>query len=279
MQTVERPLLILHGNRTLREQLRAAARSGGYQLAYVEDWGDLHAEVRTTPASAMLVVDPHWGSGPDRALAPELASLLSDFPSLSVAAALPLGEGGGAELLTLGEWGVTQIVDTDEEATATALSRRLDEARGRPLRRLVEASLPAAMGGPARSILAAATTVVAEGGQGTDLARVLGVTGRTLTRWCRRAALPPPKRLLAWMRILLAAELMDDPGRTISDVAVSCGYAAGSSLRHAVGRLTGLTPSELRDRGAFRTASRGFVKALVEARSPAKRYRTPTGER
>ena len=33
--------------------------------------------------------------------------------------------------------------------------------------------------------------------------------------------------------MLLAAELLDDPGRTISDAALACGYASDSSLRRA----------------------------------------------
>jgi AraC-like DNA-binding protein len=127
--------------------------------------------------------------------------------------------------------------------------------------------------GAARAILAAATSVVVEGGYGGELARSLHVTTRTLSRWCRRARLPPPRRLLAWMRILLAGELLDDPGRTVSDVALSCGYAADSSLRHALRSFVGVNPSELRERGAFAVTAEAFVRELQEAQRLGKRYR------
>src|SRR5690606_34924246 len=171
------------------------------------------------------------------------------------------------------QWGVGLRVDRGAEMPATALGRRLLAARGRPLRGLVERQLPSYTSAAARSILSAATSIVAEGGQGRDLAKALHITPRTLSRWCRKAGLPPPKRLLAWMRILLAVEFLDDPGRPVSAVALACGYAADSSLRLALRRFTGLNPTELREKGAFEVASREFVAALAEARAPRRRYR------
>ena len=277
MQRIPRPLLVLHADRLLREQLRGVARSEGYQLRFLADWDELLDEVRAAPASSLLVVDPYAGTstGGDAELSIELSALLNRFPSLTVTAAIGVVSGRLDHVLKLGEWGVAQVIDLEEECTSSSIAYRLLMVRGRPLRSLVERALPGSTGGAARAILAAASRVVAEGGQGKDLARALHVTTRTLTRWCRRAALPPPKRLLAWMRVLLAAELLDDPGRTISDVALSCGYAADSSLRHALGRLLGRTPSDLRDHGAFTIASKAFLKALTEARSAGVRYRTP----
>ena len=272
MQKIPRPLLLLHVDAPFRAELSRVAAEHGYEVRPLTDWDHLTEQVSTAPASALLVVDPYLGVEGDAELAPELETLLREFPSLAVTAALPVREGRSAPLLELADWGVTQVIDLEEESSA-AIRCRLEAARGRPLQRLVERALPTSVGGAGRAILAAAATVVAEGGQGRDLAVALRVTTRTLTRWCRKALLPPPKRLLAWMRILLACSLLDDPGRTISDVARSCGYAADSSLRHALGRLLGKTPSELRDAGAFPIASRAFVRALAEARSARASYR------
>src|SRR3712207_9332148 len=82
-----------------------------------------------------------------------------------------------------------------------------------------------------RSIVDAAAEVVAVGGHGRDLARSLQLSRRTLLRWCERAELPPPRKLLAWMRILLACELLDDPGRTVLSVAHACGYSRSEERR------------------------------------------------
>lgn len=60
-----------------------------------------------------------------------------------------------------------------------------------------------------------AAETAATGGQAEDLAHVLSVTRRTLLRWSEQAGLPPPRRLMAWMRILLAAAMLDEPGLSI----------------------------------------------------------------
>ena len=268
--------MVLHQDRRLLEQLAAVARLQSWELLQLTDWDELLEGVGAAPASSLLVVDPYlgqpaWGA---RELSADLAAFLNRFPSLTVTAAMSVRPGRLEDVRRLGEWGVVQIIDLDEERTAIALLDRLQAARGRPLRVLVERVLPPASSGAARAILRAATMVVIDGGQGKDLARLLHVTPRTLLRWCRRAALPAPRTLLAWMRMLLAAELLDDPGRTISDAALACGYASDSSLRRAFRTFVVLTPTELRERGAFNTASRGFLKALNAARSARKRYRS-----
>jgi AraC-like DNA-binding protein len=273
MQKVPRPLLVLHEDRTFRERLRMAALDQRLEMRTVTGWEELFDLVRSAPASSLLVVDPYWNSGSDGGPSIELSSLLNRFPSLTVTAALAVGTRRLADVLRLGQWGVVQIIDVEEEMTPVALAYRLMGARGRPLRGLVERALPSYTSAAARAILSAGSTIVAEGGQGKDLAKALHITPRTLSRWCRRAGLPPPKRLLAWMRILLAAEFLDDPGRPVTAVATACGYAADSSLRLALRRFTGMNPTELREKGAFGVASREFVAALAEARTPRRRYR------
>jgi AraC-like DNA-binding protein len=278
MQKVPRPLLVLHENKLLRDRLRTVATSQRMELRTILGWDDLLDEVKTVPASALIVVDPYAfsdGTGPSI----ELSSLLNRFPSLTVTAALEVKGGRIADVLKLGQWGVVQIIDLQEETTAAVLGRRLLAARGRPLRSLIERALPIYTSAAARSILSTATGIVAEGGQGRDLAKALHITPRTLSRWCRKAGLPPPKRLLAWMRILLAAEFLDDPGRPISAVALACGYAADSSLRLALRRFTKMNPTELRESGAFSTTSAIFLDALKEARAPKRRYRAASRPR
>jgi AraC-like DNA-binding protein len=276
MQKVPRPLLVLHSDPAVLGPLKTVADSQRLRFRVSPDWATLSDEVRTAPASALVVVDPYQGTEDRGQLAGELEVLMSRFPSLTVTAAFPVTPESVPDVLRLGEWGVVQVIDTEEEGTPAAMRRRLQAARGRPLRVLVEHALPDSTSATARAILSAASAVVAEGGQGKDLAKALDITPRTLSRWCRRAGLPPPKRLLAWMRILLAAEFLDDPGRPVSSVAASCGYAADSSLRLALRRFVGMNPTDLRERGAFDTAAEAFVEAIVEARAPKRRYRTST---
>jgi transcriptional regulator GlxA family with amidase domain len=96
--------------------------------------------------------------------------------------------------------------------------------------------------------------VAAGGGQAERLATTLHVSLRTVSRRCLQAGLPAPRRLLAWMRVLLACSLLDDPGRTLSGIAFACGYYSDTTLRRALQAFLGMSPSALRERGALNTA-------------------------
>ena len=68
------------------------------------------------------------------------------------------------------------------------------------------------------------------------------------------------------MRVLLACELLDDPGRTVLSVAHTCGYSSDSGLRRITQKFLDSSPTDLRDQGAFRQGAKAFVQALNEER-------------
>jgi AraC-like DNA-binding protein len=278
MAQARRPLLILHPNGAFREAVQRMERRG-FRCTVVRDWSVLRAEVRTAPPAALVVVDPYFGASAGGAkLAPELRSLLWEFPSCTVLAALRVQPGLSRDLRAMGGWGVSDIVSIDEECGAEALHRRLRTAESRPLRLLLTRTLPSILSGRARSILVTAAEVVASGGRGRELARRLHLSERSVLRWCDRAGLPVPRRLTAWMRILLAASLLDDPGRSVLGVARACGYASDGSLRRAMHDFLGLAPTVLRRDGAFRTTAERFLAEMAKTREAARaRSRPRTG--
>jgi AraC-like DNA-binding protein len=266
MRQVLRPLLVLHADASFREQVRKA---GGKRFDYVqvEEWDQMRELVRTSPPAALIVVDPYEDAGDE--LSASLRALLLEFPSATVIAALALRPDRYRDLRTLGAWGVADVIVRGEDDTTDAIARRLRAIQGRPLQSLLERSLPGNTSGQARALLMAAAEVVSTGGQARELARMLYLSPRTLLRWCERAELPPPRRILVWMRVLMAAELLDDPGRTVSSVAHACGYSSDNSLRRALQDFLDTTPTTLRREGAFSTASRAFLKDLAESRDQA----------
>jgi AraC-like DNA-binding protein len=273
MQAVARPLLVLHSDALFRERLRRIGNQR-FHVQFVQDWEGLRAAVRDAPPAALIVVDPYTHAyGSEAELAPELRSLLWEFPSATVIAALEVKRGRIRDLRTLGEWGVKEVIALDEEDTLEAIARRLRSAQGRPLQSLLERSLPSTLSGRARTLLMAAAEVVAEGGHGRDLAASLRLSERTLLRWAEQADLPPPRRILAWMRVLLATELLDDPSQTVLSVAYTCGYASDSSLRRAVQEFTSVLLTDLRKQGAFATASQIFLKELQDTREEGRARR------
>ncbi|HET7228842.1 MAG TPA: helix-turn-helix domain-containing protein [Longimicrobium sp.] len=235
-------------------------------------WAEVDEVVRTAPPSAVVLLDPYAGTRPGDAF-PRLHELLGRFPSLTVVAAFPLQADTMGDVATLLEWGVAEVVDTGPEGTPRALHARLRQAHARPLKRRLERALATGVGGDARNLLLAAAEVAVEGGGAPELSALLQVAPRTLTERCSRADLPPPRQVQAWMRILLACMLLDDPGRTVYAAAWACGYSTDRSLRRAVGEFVGAGAAELRRGGAFEQAARELNTVLSRLREEGRERR------
>ena len=258
MKLAPRPLLILHADTGFQQRVREAA-GADFRDRVIDDWEALHQAVASAPPASVVIVDPFEADG---SLSPSLRELLADFPSTSLIAAFEVTPDRGDAMRTLGSWNVVDVIALGHDDTPAAIGLRLRAARGRQLQRRVGNVLPPETPGRARALLEAAAAIVSAGGQGIDLAESLNLSRRTLLRWSERAELPPPRRTLAWMRILLAASLLDDAGRTVLGVARACGYSSDSGLRRVLQRFLGTSASELRNGRAFETAAAAFLAEL-----------------
>ena len=264
MARTRRLLLIMHPNGAFTERVQAVGAKS-FRCRTVASWADLRAQAAEAPPSTLLVLDPYRQNARGVwKLTPELRGFLWEFPSITVVAAIEVRSGCSHDLRTLGEWGVADVISIYEDDTSEGMLRRLWLAQGRPLQNLLAKSLPPTVSGRSRTLLMTAAEVVSMGGKGRDLARALHLSQRTVLRWAERAGLPPPRRILAWMRILMAASLLDDPGRTVFSVACACGYASDSSLRRAMQDFLGTIPTRLRRNGAFEHATAAFLRELAE---------------
>lgn len=235
-------------------------------------WSELDAALRRAPATTVVVVDPYAGTRPGDCF-PRVRGLLRSFPSVPVVAALQLRPDMAGDVAMLLEWGVSEVVALGPESTARALSARLRQAHARPFKRTLERSLSTYVSLEARQMLMAAAEVAAEGGLAPELAARLGVTPRTLTVRCARADLPAPRQVQAWMRMLLACVLLDDPGRTVYGAAYASGYQTERSLRRAITAFLRMDSTTLRKAGAFATAAEAFNVTLRDAREAARERR------
>lgn len=269
MQSISRVLLILHPDEPFRDRVFKAG-SARFRCWTVDSWDELIEALQEAPPAAMVIVDPYVETGGRREVSTRLRNLLWEYPSVTLITAMTLREDRKKDYATLQEWGAAELLDMDEEDTVVALERRIRSAYGHSIQRLLDRALPQQLSGRARSILFSAAEVAASGGQGRDLAKMLQLSERTLLRWCERTDLPPPRRVMAWMRILFASDLLDDPGRTVLSVAHACGYVSDSSLRRAMQDFLGIAPTALREQGAFQTASRVLTQELAELRRRGK---------
>jgi AraC-like DNA-binding protein len=267
MQRTSQTLFVLHADAALRARLARFATLG-YRVMEVDSWTSLTDALSACGPTSVAVVDPYWGTGRRAGLAPPLRALLRGFSSATVVAAMSPRPGWVAHVRRLGEWGIAEVIDLSTEDSFLALQMRLATLSGRQLRALLDGDLPVRMPGRARVVLEAALEVVVDGGHPREVARALGVSGHTLARWCTGCGLPVPRRLLMWLRVLLAAERLDDVGRSTLDVAFSCGYSSDRVLRRALEETVGMGARELREAGAFKLAADRFLSELQHAPAP-----------
>jgi hypothetical protein len=267
MQSVVRPLLVLHGDSAVRERVREAA--AGYEFRSVRDWQDLHAGLQRSPITAVALVDP-WHPGGSGAGLQSLRDLLQRFPAFTVVAAGRYAPARGDVLREILSWGVADALDTDRESTPAAITRRLGSVQGRSAQLLVFRALEGSVHSRAQALLSATAEVVAAGGQAPELARALGADERTVLRWLQRADLPAPRRLMPWIRLLFASELLDDHARSVESVARLSGYAGAASLKVGYRNLVGEPVRALRAKGAFAITAAAFRSELRVLREQAR---------
>lgn len=257
-------VLVLHPDERFRELVRTSLPRE-VPCWVSGSWERLRETARDAPPGTVVVVDPAAEGGGEMP-SPELARFLAEHPWLPVVAAPGPGLATADGVRLLRDLGVAEVLVPGVEDTRHGVLRALGRARGAALRGLMHGVLPLHLPGKKRRLLFAAAEAGASGGRSPDLAAVLGVTETTVIRRCERLALPPPRRLLAWVRVLLAARLLDQPGSTVQRAAAVCGYATEAGLRKVVRGFLGTSVTELRERGALETAAGAFRRELREGR-------------
>jgi hypothetical protein len=184
-------------------------------------------------------------------------------------------EGTLQTVRTLSAYGVADILDLGMEMEAWRLDARLRMTVERRVHRALEGL--ALLESPAtRAFLAAAGVVIARTGDPARVAGALRVADDELRDFCERRSLPEPGRLLEWIRLVYASELLDEPGRPPVSAAQALGYAGLEEMEEQALRLVGLPAGELRALGAYRLVASGLRNELLAVRREAENGR---GER
>lgn len=247
-----------------------AALPRPFAVEVASDWPELLAWIPGLPPSAIVLLDCTPENGYRRIPAP-VWELLLEFPSVAVVAAVDVPAIAPEAVGQLLGRGIADVLDLSLEDTPELTAQRLREAHARPFKRNVEEGLDRYPSARARTIIRAAAHVAAMGGGAAELATQLNVKADTVSEWCAAAALPPPRRLQTWMRVLLAAFLLHEVPRTIAGVAAACGYGSDRALRRALNSFLGSDARALRGQGAFQRAMREFNRDLSRCREERRR--------
>jgi AraC-like DNA-binding protein len=192
-------------------------------------------------------------------------------PALPVVGYAVARPGLSADAMALVRAGVHELVIAGIDDAAAALRAALARAARRSAAERILADIgefvPADVLPVVRYCLehaAAAPTV-------PEIARALGVSRQTLAARLRAAALPGPRELAVWCRLLLAADLLAGGGRTVDQVALTFDFPSANAFRNMLRRHAGLGPADVRGVGsagllaAFRLALAGGARTEAGA--------------
>jgi len=225
-----------------------AAGEGLYTALHRDSIDDVIRDVKEQRASAVLVSVTRCGPRD----ATRVAMLVREFPRVPTVALLTeLESNAPTSVLTLGRSGVQTLVDVRQPTGWRVLRDVLLADQSRDVSRLALAQLSTDLAGAHPDCWRFFEVLFGPpNGIGTirSLSRHLGVIPSTLMSRFFRARLPAPKRYLATARLVRAAQLFENPGLSIANVANRLDYSSPQSFGRHVRGLIQLTAVEFRQR-------------------------------
>ena len=239
-----------------------AAGTGCFAILHRDSISEAIRIVRERPVDAVLLSVQQCG--PEQV--DGVAHLVREFPSVpTVALVSQYGPRATETLLLLGASGVKRVIDVTAPTGWAHLRELLTQPVTRSVARIqgpVLTALPE-VAPDTRLFLEAMIRFAPDTPTVRNLARRLGVRPSTLMSRFARADLPSPKSYLAAIRLLHAAQLFEDSGLSIADVAYRLEYSSPQSFGRHVRSLLGITSTEFRHRFPFPVAVERFVTLLI----------------
>lgn len=234
---------------TPAERVRVdAAGEGLYTTLHRENVDDVIRDLKERHAAAVLVSVSRCNARD----VGQVAMLVREFPRVPTVALLTdLDPNSPSAVLTLGRSGVQTLVDVRQPSGWRRLRDVLLADQSRDITRLALAQLSVDLAG-AHPDCRRFFEILFSLPSGIDtirlLSRHLGVVPSTLMSRFFRSNLPAPKRFLAMVRLIRAAQLFENPGLSVANVANRLDYSSPQSFGRHIRGLIGLTAVEFRQK-------------------------------
>jgi len=259
------PLRTLSTLLTVSEQQRVEiACQGCFHPLHARDVDELADDLRTEQVAGILVSVTRY----EPALAMPLGRLARNFPRIPIVALVtePLPQMGQA-LLAMGQLGVRALVDVRTPTGWRDLRRAVHFTETQAiehqaidrLRRELATDTPEEVHAFFATLfhLPYAVTTIRQ------VADRLGVCPTTFMSRFYRAQLPPPKQYLAYARLVRAAHLLENPGRSLTQVSLLLEYSSPQSFSRHLQFLLGISAADFRSCCTGPAMLDRFVRDLV----------------
>jgi AraC-like DNA-binding protein len=229
--------------------------------------------VRTTAALAdaavrarLVIVEPTDADGVS--VAPVVSQLRAGYPDVPVIAYCDARRLSPGQLVHLARAGVSEVLLQGIDDVRAVITNALASAERECTADLVLARLRGGVSREAYAIIEFFLRHAVSAVSVHDAATALGQNRKTLFNRLAAEHGVTPSEIAAWARLLVAARMLDAPGRTADDVALEAGFPSGTAFRNMLRRHTGLTPSALRSELGFTGLCRRFEALLRGPRRP-----------
>jgi AraC-like DNA-binding protein len=194
---------------------------------------------------------------------PSVRKLRYEYPSVPIVMYLPMSAVVSGAVMEYAKAGVSQLVfqgvDDLKASLRLAINVALDQMSALTLIAEFEPHVPASVVPFLRYCLEHARRDITV----EDVADAMGVHRKTLVDRLKAAHLPSPRAMIGWCRLLMAARVLDDPGRTVEQAALKLDFPSGAALRNMFKRYTGLRTAEVRQNGGVRCLVHALKRELA----------------
>jgi AraC-like DNA-binding protein len=236
------------------QRVRTAIRDR-HELVPCDDWSSLARTCERQPVRLAIVdlfAEP-------TASFDKLRRLKQRLPKLAVVAYVAVSTERSRELFDAGRQGVDGLIVMDRDDSPIDLLRSLALAESRSVADVVRRLLRGADSVIYDAVMLSITRAH-ERLSPSALAKLLNIPRRTLTMRLSVGGYPSPRRLLTWGRLIIAAQMMEDQGRSAERIAASLEFPSGSAFRNVCQRYLHATPRQMRDRGGAQYVIRAFFR-------------------
>ncbi len=184
-----------------------------------------------------------------------LLELRRKFPRVACVALFVDGVSDSRWVLRLGGAGVTELVPCTHLVPSVGLMNALIRCETDSLAVRVWKSAALQLDD---ALLAVVKPALRLAHSPISMLRLAGATQmheRTLRKYCDQHGFASPQWIIGWARLLTAAYYLDEPGRTVQNVAELLAFPSAASLANHMRRYTKATPSALRASGAVQTVA------------------------
>ncbi len=211
--------------------------------------------------AGVAVVDMRERDG--QSTLPVVRQVRERFPSVPVVLYFAITPDTSRDVLAFARAGINDLVLRDVDdlryPLRSALAAAADHCSARSIVADLESLLPA-------NVLPMVQFCLENGRRAISVEQVaeaLNVHRKTLVDRLKGAHLPTPSALISWCRLLIAARLLEDPGRSVEQVALILDFPSGTSMRNMMKRYTGLRPNEIRENGGVRCVLHALKRELA----------------